>query len=294
MPGLAFPCLHQRRHLGEAALGGQRVARGERIARRRVVHVGWRSRDLVEALALPVRLDGGQDLLLVRERAQQAPGIGAARVVEDGAGRAAFHDAAAIHDLHIVGEAGDHAHVMGDPDHRHAQLALEVAHQVQHLRLHRHVQRGGGLVGDQQLGLAGDADGDHRALPHAAGELVWILLHALVRVGNADQVQQLHRAPQRRAARQLHVPAQGFADLVADGENRVQRGHRVLEDHADLATPQLLEFRLAHGEQVAPLEERAAGGDAPRRLGDQPQHGKDVHALARAALAHDAQRLAGL
>jgi hypothetical protein len=40
------------------------------------------------------------------------------------------------------------------------------------LRLGGHVEGGGGLVGDEQVGLAGDPDGDHDALSHAAGELV--------------------------------------------------------------------------------------------------------------------------
>src|SRR3712207_7792710 len=48
----------------------------------------------------------------------------------------------------------------------------ELAQQVEDLRLDRHVEGGGRLVGDQDLGLAGDRHRDHHALAHAAGELV--------------------------------------------------------------------------------------------------------------------------
>ena len=51
----------------------------------------------------------------------------------------------------------------------------------QHLLLHRHVQRGGGLVGDDQRGRAHQAHADHRALAHAAGELVRVLARAPLR-----------------------------------------------------------------------------------------------------------------
>ena len=49
---------------------------------------------------------------------------------------------------------------------------VSVLEQLEHLRLHRDVERGGRLVGDQDLRLAEQRHGDHHALPHAARELV--------------------------------------------------------------------------------------------------------------------------
>src|SRR3712207_9198031 len=43
------------------------------------------------------------------------------------------------------------------------------------------VEGGGRLVGDEQVGLAGDRHGDHRPLPHAAGELVRVHVDPLDR-----------------------------------------------------------------------------------------------------------------
>jgi hypothetical protein len=43
--------------------------------------------------------------------------------------------------------------------------------QVEDLRLDGDVERGRRLVGDQQVRLAGQRDGDHHPLLHAAGKL---------------------------------------------------------------------------------------------------------------------------
>ena len=72
---------------------------------------------------------------------------------------------------------------------------------LQDLRLHGDVERGGRLVGDQQVRLVGERHGDHHALALAAGQLVRIALEPPGRIGNADLGQQFERcgcAPPRR------------------------------------------------------------------------------------------------
>ncbi len=82
--------------------------------------------------------------------------------------RAGFHDLAVIDHDHLVGHVGDDAEIVGDEQHRHAELVLQVAQQLQDLRLDRHVERGRRLVGDQKRRLADQRHRDHRALAHAA------------------------------------------------------------------------------------------------------------------------------
>ena len=57
----------------------------------------------------------------------------------------------------------------------------ELDEQLHDLRLRRDVQRGGGLVGDQQLRIPGQRDRDHHPLAHAAGELVRVLVETALR-----------------------------------------------------------------------------------------------------------------
>ena len=64
---------------------------------------------------------------------------------------------------------------------RHVPLALQLAEQVEDLRLHGDVEAGGGLVGQEQPRGAGQGDGDHDPLAHAARELEGVGLVALDR-----------------------------------------------------------------------------------------------------------------
>ncbi len=64
--------------------------------------------------------------------------------------------------------------VVGDEEVGEAEPALQVLQQVDDLRLDRHVERGDGLVADDQLGLRGERAGDADALALAAGEFVRI------------------------------------------------------------------------------------------------------------------------
>ena len=70
------------------------------------------------------------------------------------------------------------------------RCCLQLLQQIHDLRLHRDVERGGGLVGEQEHGVQRERHRDHGALAHTAGELVWILLGAPARVRDADLGQQ--------------------------------------------------------------------------------------------------------
>ena len=81
------------------------------------------------------------------------------------------------------------------------RLLLQLAHQIEDLRLDGDVERGGRLVGDQELGIAGERHRDHHALAHAAGELVRIVVEALLRrSGCARGAASRSRAPARLRA----------------------------------------------------------------------------------------------
>ena len=80
---------------------------------------------------------------------------------------------------------------MCDQHNRRAEPAFELQHQLEDLGLDGDVERRGGLVGDQQPWVAAERHGNHHALAHAAGELVRIVAHATLRIGDAHQAQHL-------------------------------------------------------------------------------------------------------
>ena len=67
--------------------------------------------------------------------------------------------------------------------------------QIEDLAAQRDIQRRGGLVGQQQLRLAGQRHGNHGALALAARELVRKRLCAPLRLGDAGFRQQVDGNP---------------------------------------------------------------------------------------------------
>ena len=200
-------------------------------------------------------------------------------------------DAAGIHHRDAVAGFGDHAHVVGHQHHRGAVVAPEPLDQGDDLGLHRDIERGGRLVGDDQFRLRADRERDHHALAHAAGEFVRVGVDALLRRRDAHLGQKVDRAPARRLLGQAGVGPDGLDDLVADPVERIETGQRILEDHADPLAPD-----RAHlfGRQLVDAQARQmdlAAGNAPGRI-NQPDHGKPGDRFARAGFADHAQHLA--
>ena len=211
---------------------------------------------------------------------------------EDGIGIALLDDARGVHDVDAVGIAGHDAEIMRDDDQRDVEPARELLHQLQDLRLDGDVERRRRLVGDDELGVAGKADGDHHALAHAAGELVRILVEAALGIGDADQAQQLDRARARRRFGHLQVDEERLHDLQADRQDRVERGHGLLEDHRDVAAADLAHFLVRERQQVAAFEQDAAADDAAGGARQQAHDGERRNGFAAAGFTDQRYDLA--
>ena len=153
--------------------------------------------------------------------------------------------------------------------------AHRFAHQLDDLRLHGHVERGGRLVGDQEIRPAGERDGDHHALPHAAGKLVRVILHPPLGCGDADARQRLDRQLVGFPPVLALVQHEHLGDLPADRRDRIERRHRLLEDHGDAIAAQraLLGRRKAAGSpgrQTGWRRRRSTAAGATGRSGRAP------------------------
>ena len=198
--------------------------------------------------------------------------IGVLRVGEDVLGRPGLDNLALGHHAHPVGDLAHDAKVVGDEQHRHALAALQSGQQFEDLRLHGDVERGRWFVGDQQFRLVGQRHGDHDALALAARKLVRIGVEPLLRIADADLLEQGKRTGLGRAVGHALMQLQDFDDLVLDRVQRIERGHRLLEDHGDLVAAHLAQLLFAHGQQVGALEQDLAGGMAGAGVGQKLQH----------------------
>ena len=126
---------------------------------------------------------------------------------------------------------------------------------MQDLCLNGHVQRGGGFVGNEDLGLAGQGHGDHDTLAHTAGKLVRILKQNRLGIGDLHGVEHLQRLLLRFLLIQLLMNNEGLAELPLDGKHRVQAGHGLLEDNGDLVAADGIHFLLGKLGQILAFEE---------------------------------------
>jgi hypothetical protein len=83
-----------------------------------------------------------------------------------------FNDFPVVHDTDPVDRATHDVQIMGNEEKRHIKLFYEVFQDFEDLVLDRDVEGGGGLVGDEHIGLVGKGHGDHDPLLLTAGKLV--------------------------------------------------------------------------------------------------------------------------
>ena len=86
-------------------------------------------------------------------RLHQRLRIGVQRVFKHLLTGANLNDPPQIHHADIVADTLHHGHVVADEEEAQLHLLLQFHHQVEHLRLHRHVQSRDGLIRDDQLGV---------------------------------------------------------------------------------------------------------------------------------------------
>ena len=280
------PIVNRRRH-GVAACGdGEAAALGERAAGRQVDQLGHRAGDRRQPRARAPR------------RAWAAPRTGpACRDAPCGRTPSPVGPLSTTLPPYITSIratfCGDHAQVVRDQQQRHAALGDQVGDQVEDLALDRHVQRRRRLVGDQQVGPAGQRHGDRHALALAARELVRIGVDAPRGVGHADAVEQRDApACAPAAADRPRCSRSGSATWRPIVCTRVQRRHRLLEDHADAVAAQSAQLGVALADEFLAVEADAAGDHGA--LGQQAQQRQRGDRLAAARFADQAQRLAAL
>ncbi len=121
---------------------------------------------------------------------------------------------------------------MADEDVGQPEVAPQPVEQVQHLRLHRDVERRDWLVEHDDAGIRRQRAGDADPLRLATGELVRVAIEELL--AQADRLHQLGEpAPARRGVEAEQAPHRRLQRLP-DRLARVQRGDRVLEDVLDV------------------------------------------------------------
>src|SRR5204863_8954892 len=169
--------------------------------------------------------------------------------------RAAFDELPVAQHQDLVGQRPHDLQVMAYEQIGQFVPRLQVAQQVDDLRLHAHVQRRGRLVEHNEPRLQDERAGDGDALALAAGEFVRIARAGRRIEPDLDELLVDHAAAFGLAG--VLVDLQALADDLADRHARAERAERVLEDDLHLAA-QWPDFALAQRLQVLLVELDAA------------------------------------
>lgn len=79
-----------------------------------------------------------------------------------------------VHHGDSIADVLDDKEMMGDKEVREVELLPQFMEEIQYLRLHRDIQRRGGLIEDDELRVRGNGPGNGYALSLTAGKFVRI------------------------------------------------------------------------------------------------------------------------
>src|SRR6266540_6430235 len=122
---------------------------------------------------------------------EQALGIPVTRPPEYLTDRAGLDDTSAVHDDDSFAYGGYNVEIVGDEQQRRRPCHHAANDEVQYERLDGDVERGRGLVADQQRGIVGEGKRQHDSLPLATGQLMRVRAHRFRR--QLNPLEQLAR-----------------------------------------------------------------------------------------------------
>ena len=222
---------------------------------------------------------------------QKTFGIRMARASEELLDKGLFDYLTGIHDGDSIRGLSDDTEIMCNQKKGEPTSLSKLGQKIEGLGLDRDVKRCRRLVGNQKLRIACERHRDHRSLTHSTGHLVRVAAHARLGRRNGHIAQSLDRLVPGLATRHLPVQSDGLGNLLTDGIDRVERGHRNLKDHGDLVAAQGSHFALIEIEQVATVEDDLAAGNTPRG-GDEPHQSERRCRLSAAGFPDEAESLA--
>ena len=100
-------------------------------------------------------------------------------MLKDLCGRTGLDDATSLHDGNPVRHVAYDAKVVGNEQIRHAGFGLQIAQQIQNLRLYGHIQRRCRLIADQDIRIDGQGARNRNPLTLTAGKFVRITVQCI-------------------------------------------------------------------------------------------------------------------
>src|SRR3984893_6479767 len=208
------------------------------------------------------------------------------RPLEDLVDRSHLDDATKVHHQHAVGQEAYHVEIVRDEEIAHAEPAAQALEELEDDGLHRYVERGGGLVEDEEPRLERHRPCYAHPLLLAPRELMRVAPEQLAR--KPDHVgQRTHPFCHLASTGAPAEAAYRIRDGVEGGEAGIEAVGGVLEDHLDHRS--LRHAREAVGGHRANV--MAVEPDAPVRGVGETRDELDQCGLAAAGLSEQPHAL---
>ena len=198
--------------------------------------------------------------------AEEGPHIVIGRLAQDLLGGAHLDHVATFHDGNAVADADGLVEVVGDEDDGALVAGLQLDQFVLHLGTDQGVERGEGLVHEQDVGVVRQGAGEADALLHAARELVRIALRPL---RQPDLFKRDHGA---LGACLLRFAGEHEAEGRVLHHAQVRHERKGLKHHAHVLAPKITQLGVGHARDVAAIDQHLAGGRFDQPV-EQPHQG---------------------
>ena len=200
---------------------------------------------------------------------------------------AAFHNFPCVHHDNSVRQAGDNAQIVGDQQNGHSGLLLQIPELFQNLSLNGHIQRGGGLIGNQQPWIGRHGHGNHHTLPLTPGELMRVLPVYRIAIRDAGGCQAFHGSFSPLSRAQLPaVVAENFLHLLSHLLGGIQGCQSILKHKGAVLSPEAAPPGVIQLRQLPACKADAAAGEKSAGLLNQPHDALGGHGLSAAGLSH--------
>ena len=170
------------------------------------------------------------------------------RVGEHLVRRRLLDDPPQVHDRDPVADVAHDREIVGDEQHGEAEPLAQALEQVEHVCLHRDVEGGDGLVGNEEVRLERERAGDAHTLPLTAGELA--------REGVEGALAEAHEVDELTAALADPSGLGTISCTPSDLGERLPHGHPRIQRRVGV---------LEHDLHVAPLGALPLQASSPRK-----------------------------
>ena len=201
---------------------------------------------------------GGVSRRRIRECRDQLARVFVLRRIEDAFRRAAFRNLAFVENANPMAQGSNGEQVVRNIKDGRSHIAVQCREELEDFGLSDGIQRAGRFVGEEQSRPMENGHRDADTLSLAKTQLGRTAAKKFIVARETDVLKRGHDGSRTLRVFSANVSFPGLAQLSADGERRIERGERALQDNAYFVAANRAQFFLRTDEKVPAAKENFA------------------------------------